>query len=100
MARPQTVGRGFISLPGSAFDVVHVVRQTLTAVIKQIKAGTEQDAKKWFSLSESHVYSPDDSFADMQRQKQGEMEWFEAEVILDDSQNISLSKASCSLKVE
>src|SRR6266849_10601563 len=51
---PHALGRGFIRLAGSAFDVV---RQTLTYLIKQIiEAGTEQNAKKkWFSLSGSHV---------------------------------------------
>ena len=42
----QTFGRDFISLPRPAFDVVHVVWHTLPEIIKQIKAGIEQDPEK------------------------------------------------------
>ena len=51
----DAVGRGAIGVPHCVLDVVHIVRQTLTQGIKQMKSGIKQDVKKWFSLSESRV---------------------------------------------
>jgi hypothetical protein len=38
-----------------------------------VKPGSEQYIKKWFSPSESHICLPDNNFANMEMQKQGEV---------------------------
>jgi hypothetical protein len=53
----DAVGRSTISVSDLAFDVIHVVRQTISQGVKQAETGIEQDAKEWFSLSESHGVS-------------------------------------------
>jgi hypothetical protein len=50
----QAVGRSFIRLPGSVFDVAHVVRRTITQLIEQKKARTKKEVKQLFSFSGSH----------------------------------------------
>jgi hypothetical protein len=50
----DAVGRKTICVPNLAFDVTHVVRQTTSRRVKQAETGIKQDAKEWFSLSESH----------------------------------------------
>jgi hypothetical protein len=50
-------GRGPIPVSEIVLYVVDVVWQPLTDRVKQLKSGIEQDAKEWFSLSESHGVS-------------------------------------------
>jgi hypothetical protein len=50
----DTMGRGVIRIPDPVLDVIDIVRQALSKGINQVKSGTEQYTKKWFSLSESH----------------------------------------------
>jgi hypothetical protein len=53
----DAVGRSTIRVPNLAFDVIQVVRQTISQEVKQAETGVEQDAKEWFGLSESHGVS-------------------------------------------
>jgi hypothetical protein len=50
----DAVGRSTIRVPDLTFDVIHVVRQTISQGVKQAETGIEQDAREWFSLFESH----------------------------------------------
>jgi hypothetical protein len=53
----DAVGRSTIRVPDLAFDVIHVVGQTISQGVKQAESSIEQDVKEWFSLSESHGVS-------------------------------------------
>jgi hypothetical protein len=57
VARPRD-GRRCHTYPSSSVNVFHIVWQTLTHGIKQLKPRIEEDVKKWFSPSESHVCLP------------------------------------------
>jgi hypothetical protein len=65
-------GSRAIRVPDLAFDVIQVVRQTISQGVKQAETGIEQDAKERFSLSESHGVSWR-YFVDAKMQNSGEM---------------------------
>jgi hypothetical protein len=68
----DAVGRSTICVLELAFDVIQVVWQTISQGVKQAETGIEQDAKEWFSLSESHGVSWR-YFVDAKMQNSGEM---------------------------
>jgi len=70
----DAVGRGVIRIPEPILDVIDVIRQTLTKGIDQMKSGSKQYIKKWFSSSGSHIcVSCNSGFADMEMRKPGEV---------------------------
>jgi hypothetical protein len=56
----DAVGRGTICVPDLALDAIHVVWQAISQGVNQVETGFEQDAKEWFSLSESQWCLLDD----------------------------------------
>jgi hypothetical protein len=69
----HALGGCAIRIPYSAFDVVHIVRQTLAEGIKYLKPRIEQNAKGGSRFRNLMCMSPDDSFADIEMQKPGGM---------------------------
>jgi hypothetical protein len=67
----DAVGRDTICILDLALEVIHVVWQTISQGVKQVETGIEQDAKEWFSLSESHGASSHS--VDVKMQNLGEM---------------------------
>jgi hypothetical protein len=66
---PDPVGRNVIRIPDPVLDVIDIVRQSLSKGINQVKSGTEQYSKKWFSPSEiSYSYLLTNRFANMEMQ--------------------------------
>jgi hypothetical protein len=84
----NAVRRGVIGIPRACLDVIDVVRKTLTKGINQMKSGTEQYVKKWFSSFESHILSPKNRFRRIEMQKQkndGMLQWISATIIQNNS---------------